>query len=902
MPTPLNQSLADSALLTKSLPLGLLRAFVQTNAADDGLTPQLLAELKILARTPGLLVACNYGGTLCEAEGISTETLPLGSAAIALRALAALPNTHAAVISGRSLRDLAAVSRLPAEVHLVGSHGAEFDMGFAHGLSLATESVLQQASQALAETVGAYRGITIERKPVAVSVHTRPATPDVVALVTQQAEEIAKAHGLSFIVDGSVLDLSVVEPSKGAAMEHLRSMLGVSAALYAGDASSDEAAMATLRGPDLGLRVGEGPTAAAHRLRDPESFARVLAILFELRRAWLFGEDAVGLERHSMIGNGSSTALITPDARICWMSHPLPDSGSLFAHLLGGDAAGHFSVEPVKASQVLGQRYVDSTMIVETRWADVTVTDYLEPAPEGITSLVRVLSGTGTARIVFAPRPDYANAPFSMEARGAELHVVGTADPIILLAPGVGFTITSDGRHATATADVELRHGPVVLNLRCGDTEPQRAEPPEENSRRAAVAHHSRRWVQALQLPAVKPSLVRRSALVLARLVHEPTGAVLAAPTTSLPEGIGGTRNWDYRYCWLRDGSMTVNALVDLGSTAEAEGFLAWLGRIPGPRPGPEWLHPLYSVTGAPLSTEAIIESLPRLRGLPAGADRQRRGPPGAVGRLRAGRRTDRFPQRAAGGPGRCPLGADGPDGLGRAGPLARGRPRDLGGPAGTAAPHLHQGDVLGGAGPGPAHRRPARPDTASGVGTGGRDHPGGSPARRLGQARPPTPWPTTARTWTRPCCTSGSPAPRRLRPALPGHRHGGGTGTAGGSHRVPLPVRRRTAGPGGRLHICTTWLIEAYVAVGRIEEAWDLFDQLVNLFGPTRAAAGGVRPRHRNPPREPPAGVLTPGLHPLRPAAGRAPEELGLRWSRGRAQYRYSQATPSRSPSIFAR
>jgi len=154
MPTPFNQALADSALLTKSLPLGLLRAFVQTNAADDGLTPQLLAELKILARTPGLLVACNYGGTLCAAEGISTETLPLGSAAIALRALAALPNTHAAVISGRSLRDLAAVSRLPAEVHLVGSHGAEFDMGYAHGLSLATESVLQQASQALERLPG----------------------------------------------------------------------------------------------------------------------------------------------------------------------------------------------------------------------------------------------------------------------------------------------------------------------------------------------------------------------------------------------------------------------------------------------------------------------------------------------------------------------------------------------------------------------------------------------------------------------------------------------------------------------------------------------------------------------------------------------------------------------------
>ncbi|MFP3548117.1 hypothetical protein SB748_32560, partial [Rhizobium sp. SIMBA_035] len=90
-------------------PLGLLRTFVQSNA-DQGITPELLAELRVLSRVPGLLVACNYGGTLCSAEGVSTETLPLDSAAVALRALAALPNTHTAVISGRSLRDLAAVS------------------------------------------------------------------------------------------------------------------------------------------------------------------------------------------------------------------------------------------------------------------------------------------------------------------------------------------------------------------------------------------------------------------------------------------------------------------------------------------------------------------------------------------------------------------------------------------------------------------------------------------------------------------------------------------------------------------------------------------------------------------------------------------------------------------------
>ncbi|MBT2532572.1 bifunctional trehalose-phosphatase/glycoside hydrolase family 15 protein [Arthrobacter sp. ISL-48] len=847
MPTPLNQSVADSALLTRSLPLGLLRAFVQSDAADDGLTPTLLAELKVLARVPGLLVACNYGGTLCDAEGISTETLPLGSAAIALRALAALPNTHAAVISGRSLRDLAAVSRLPAEVHLIGSHGSESDMGFAHVQSLATEAALQKVATALSEAVGFQKGIWIERKPVAVSVHTRPATADVVEAVTATAREIARAHGLFFIVDGSVLDLSVVEPSKAEALENLRSRLGASAAMYAGDAYSDELAIGTLRGPDMGLKVGHGETAAAHRLRDPESFARVLAILFELRRAWLFGEDAVGLERHSMIGNGSSTALVTPDAKICWMSHPLPDSGSLFAHILGGDAAGHFSVEPVKTSQVLGQRYVDSTMIVETRWADVTVTDYLEPAPDGITSLVRVLSGSGAARIVFAPRPDYANAPFSMEVRGGELHVVGTSDPIILLAPGVRFAIASDGRHATATAVVNLQDGPVVLNMRCGDTEPQEADPGGETERRAEVAHHSRRWVQDLELPGVKPSLVRRSALVLRALVHEPTGAVLAAPTTSLPEGIGGTRNWDYRYCWLRDGSMTVNALVDLGSTGEATGFLSWLGRILEHAPGPEWLHPLYSVTGAALSTEAVIDSLPGYAGSRP---------------VRIGNAADHQVQLDVFGPVAELIHALSE----REGSLADDHWELMVQMASAVLARWHEADH----GIWEARRAPRHHVYTKVMCWVTLDRALRTAARH-GRAPEPS-WETTATTirdevlregWDESASsyTVAYDSPDLDAAVL----HIGLSGLLDVTDQrfldtVTAVERELRVGPTvfryryddglpgleGGFHICTTWLIEAYVAVGRIEEAWDLFDQLVNLFGPT-----GLLPEEYDPGTE---------------------------------------------------
>jgi len=847
MPTPLNQAVADAALLTKSLPLGLLKSFVQTEAPDDRLSAGLLAELRLLARTPNLLVACNYGGTLCSAEGISTETLPLGGAAVAFRALAALPNTHAAVISGRSLRDLASVSRLPAEVHLVGSHGSEFDMAFAHGLSLGTEAVLQQAGTALVEAVGFEKAVSIERKPVAVAVHTRGAPPETFERVRAASRQVAQDHGLYLIEDGSVLDLSVTEPSKGAALERLRSQLGVSAALYAGDASSDELAIRTLRGPDLGIRVGAGQTEAAHSVQDPEAFARVLAILFELRRAWLFGEDAVGLEQHSLLADGSSTALVTPDARICWMSHPLPDSGSVFAHILGGDAAGHFSIEPVKPSAVLGQRYLDNTMIVETRWADVKVTDYLEPSPEGITNLVRILTGTGAARITFAPRPDYANAPFSMEVREGCVQVMGTSEPIALYAAGVGFEVSSDGKYATATAEVDLQDGPVVLTMRCGDTEPFAPDPAGEPERRTRVAAQARSWVQSLDIPKVKPSLVARSALVLRAMVHEPTGGVLAAPTTSLPEGIGGIRNWDYRFCWLRDGSMTVRTLAELGSTAEADGFLRWLDGILKNAPGPEWLHPLYSVSGTPLSSEATLENLPGYAGSRP---------------VRIGNAADHQVQLDVFGPIAELIGTLS---------IARGELSDfqwslLQKMASAVTARWHE----------PDHgiweaRIPPRHHVYTKTMCWVTLDRALDTARRHGREPDPA-WAPLAAAIRRQVLAEGwSEAARSYTVAYDSDEvdaavlHIGLSGLLDAGdprfhHTVAAVERELRVGPTvfryhyddglpgleGGFHICTTWLIEAYLAVGRFDDAEKLFSQLVSLVGPT-----GLLPEEYDPATE---------------------------------------------------
>ena len=116
------------------------------------------------------------------------------------------------------------------------------------------------------------------------------------------------------------------------------------------------------------------------------------------------------------------------------------------------------------------------------------------------------------------------------------------------------------------------RTGPVVLELRCG-TEDLSESPVDEESRRERAESYWRDWADTLALPALNQSLMKRSALTLRGLVHADTGAIMAAATTSLPEEIGGVRNWDYRYCWIRDAAMTAAALVSLGSTDEAEGY-----------------------------------------------------------------------------------------------------------------------------------------------------------------------------------------------------------------------------------------------------------------------------------------------------------------------------------------
>ncbi|MDQ7909587.1 trehalose-phosphatase [Phytohabitans sp. ZYX-F-186] len=577
--------------------------------------PDLRRAIGRIARVPNLLIACDYDGTLAPIVLDPTKAVPLPESVAAVRALAALPQTTVAVVSGRALRDLAALSRLPSEVHLVGSHGTEFDIGFVERLAPELVEVRTRLQTAVRQITQNQAGVRLESKPASVAVHVRAAEPDVAAQVLDALRAGPATWPEVTVTDGKqVVELSVLPTNKGAAVDQLRTQMSASAALVIGDSVTDEQAFERLHGPDVGIKIGPGDTSAAYRVAEPIEAARVLGLLLQIRRTWLFGERAVPIERHSMLANGRTVALLTPEAKLTWLCHPRADSAALFADLLGGHPAGHFSVAPDRGGMPLGQRYRSGTMTVETRWSGLTVTDWLAPPGEGGDStLVRLLAGHGRARLEFAPRPEFGQVGVRLQHLGDGLLVLGSSEPVALYSPGIGWDVTTDGGFDTARAVVDLSAagGQAALELRFGSHGLEHQAVPLAD-RQAAAERPWREWATGLRLPGVAHDLVLRSALTLRGMCNDATGGILAAATTSLPEEVGGVRNWDYRYCWLRDAAMTARALVDLGSLPEAERFLRWVdGCVERTGGHPERLHPLYTIEGYELGAEAVIDTLP---------------------------------------------------------------------------------------------------------------------------------------------------------------------------------------------------------------------------------------------------------------------------------------------------
>lgn len=574
-----------------------------------------------LARLPSLLVATDFDGTIAPICDDPAGVEPHREALAALAVLAELPRTHVAVISGRSLADLGARTRLPARVHLVGSHGSEFDPGFHSGLSVQARSLLEQIKQALDPIAASAPGLVLEHKPASVALHYRRAAPrDATAAIASVRSGPATLPGVHVKHGKMVVEICAFRPDKGEAIDTIRDRCPVHAAVFLGDDLTDEDAFARLREPDLGVKIGPGPTAATARLPDTLAASRFLARLAETRTAWLRADHAVPVEHHAMLSDQRTVAMVTPRGRITWLCAPRADSPALFAEMLGDEESGHFTIAP--HTPWIDQSYEPGSMTLRTRWRGLTVTDLLDCSDgrssqrAGRTDLLRIIQGRGLVRATFAPRVDFGRIPTRIIAKDDGLVVADTQDPIVLRCPGVRWTITEHAPHQTAHADIPVAEEPVTLELRygTGDLTASRFSTLDR-------AERTRRfwsdWADALELPAsdlLRPDLIQRSALVLRSLCHGPTGAILAAGTTSLPEQIGGVRNWDYRYCWLRDAAMTAASLARLGSIAEGMDLLDWMVGVVERAESPDRLHPLYTVAGHELGAEAEIGELPGYR------------------------------------------------------------------------------------------------------------------------------------------------------------------------------------------------------------------------------------------------------------------------------------------------
>ena len=245
---------------------------------DGSLPADLLARLAEIPSAQPLLVCLDFDGTLAPIVTRPSDARPLPGTPELLRSLAALPDTEVSVVSGRSLADLRELSGLTAPIVLVGSHGSEFEQGFAEELTPEQADLFVRLDEELTALVDSAPGAELERKPISIAVHVRQASrPDADRVLTALREGAATWPGVHATAGKEVLELAVQRVDKGSAINALRPDGGV--VLFVGDDVTDERGFAALRPGDLGVKVGPGDTAAQYRVADVPAVGDLLAAL-----------------------------------------------------------------------------------------------------------------------------------------------------------------------------------------------------------------------------------------------------------------------------------------------------------------------------------------------------------------------------------------------------------------------------------------------------------------------------------------------------------------------------------------------------------------------------------------------------------------------------------------------
>ena len=244
---------------------------------------ELQRALDSISRTPRLLITCDFDGTLAPIVSNPADARMLPDAAVALTALAELPDTEVALVSGRALgvlRTLSGFSKMPGSVHLVGSHGAEFATGFAHDID---QALLTRITDTLNEIAAGAPGVAVETKPASVALHVRHASPADGEAALEAARRASVTWDAHTTAGKAVLEFAVVKTDKGEAVDILRDQTASTAVVFLGDDVTDEKAFARMREADVGVKVGPGETLAGLRIESPDDVAEALAYLLNAR-------------------------------------------------------------------------------------------------------------------------------------------------------------------------------------------------------------------------------------------------------------------------------------------------------------------------------------------------------------------------------------------------------------------------------------------------------------------------------------------------------------------------------------------------------------------------------------------------------------------------------------------
>ncbi|GAA2124860.1 glycoside hydrolase family 15 protein [Streptomyces synnematoformans] len=316
------------------------------------------------------------------------------------------------------------------------------------------------------------------------------------------------------------------------------------------------------------------------------------------------------IEDYALLGDLQAAALVARDGSIDWLCLPRFDSPACFAALLHDAEAGRWLLAPTAGGPATSRRYRGNSLVLESHWrtpdGEVRVVDYMPLRGEAadVVRVVEGISGRVPMRMELRLRLDYGSLVPWVRREGPDLAAVAGPDAFWLHTP-----VELRGRGLATVAEFTVSAGqriPFVLTHHPSHL--PRPEPVDTGKALAETAEFWESWLSRCRYEGRWPQEVRRSLLLLKALTYEPTGGILAAATTSLPERLGGVRNWDYRYCWLRDAAFTLQALLGTGYVEEAAAWREWLLRaIAG---DPSKLRIMYGLDGTRRLPEHTLDWL----------------------------------------------------------------------------------------------------------------------------------------------------------------------------------------------------------------------------------------------------------------------------------------------------